>query len=82
DVAVVRYPNEDGATDAMYDLLRFARTEGQVGNFAVAGITSVDYFYGAAKGTVSLTWRKGPWVLSMSARRYSQLVAAMDKFPY
>jgi len=82
DLAVVRYPNETMAIDAMFDLLKMAREQGNVGDFSVAGITSVDYFYGAANRTVSLTWRRGEYVFSMSGRNYTRIEEAMALFPY
>lgn len=82
DLAVVRYPDESMAIDAMFDLLNMARSEGNVGDFAIAGVTTVDFFYGAANRTATFTWRRGPWIFAMSARRYNQLEAAVEAFPY
>lgn len=82
DVVVTRFENADAAGRVMQDLLGYYRTVGQVGNFSVTGITSVDFMYSAADGLLSFTWRRGLVVFNLSAQTYSQMEAGVEAFPY
>ena len=82
DLAVARFSNEAKAGITMFELLRHVRQYGQAGDFAIGGVREVDYFYSAVRGWVSFTWRRGPWIFSLSSTRYASLETAIAAYPY
>ena len=82
DLVVTRFESAMAAGIVMTEMLAYQRSVGQVGNFSVGGVNSVDYMYSAADGLLSFTWRRGLFVFNLSTRSYSRLEDAIDSFPY
>lgn len=82
DLTVSRFTNEAAAERTMLELLHYAREIGQVGNFSVAGVGPVDYFYSLSRGWTSFTWSRGAWVYTVSASSFEALENIVNELNY
>jgi len=82
DLAIARFSNDIKAELTMFELLRHARQYGQVGDFALGGVRDADYFFSSVRGWVTLTWRRGPWIFSLSSVKFESLEPAIEAYSY
>lgn len=70
------------ASEVNYDLYRFARSSGRIGNFAFLPDLPVNYFYSSTREGYTFTWSHGQWIYSVSSANLETLSQFVSTFAY
>jgi len=65
-LVATHYASAEEATDSIRTLRHYSRSVGTLGNYSVADLNDVKYFFGSSRGYRTLVWSSGEWVFSIS----------------
>lgn len=84
DLVIAKFATKREAQLTMIDMLAYARSVGDTGNFSVGGIGPVDFFYNQTMRDWSVfTWSHEEWVFSIGTQQgFGYLERALRGFPY
>ncbi|MCZ7543505.1 MAG: hypothetical protein M5R40_08185 [Anaerolineae bacterium] len=82
NVVVAQFYDEAQAVQAMSELFDFSRATGRTGNYALARVRPVDYFYSNLAGRYAFAWSSGPYIYAAVGANVSDVNQLVEKFPY
>ncbi len=79
---VARYESADEALSAIKALQRTTRQHGDLGNYSVAEITPVKWYFAVTNSGRSFIWSNGEWVYMVAAPTMSDVETFVSAFPH